>query len=129
MKLETSTPGPAKGQARVCQHCGKAYHSPRASSLYCGATCRQAAHRKAASRPQAGVSVILKALDRLGMAGRLGPTEWVLTVPRGVAFAELALIFDRKGWGHLSEAEFNAALAADGVKPHDYRPSPKKAGR
>lgn len=116
MKHETSVPAHHHGQERHCQHCGKAYHSPRASSLYCGNACRVAAHREAKKKPNPEGSLILRALVRLGMAGRSGPSEWALTVPRSVAFEELALIFNRKGWGSLSEGEFSAALSADGVR-------------
>ena len=116
MKLDTSAPAHNRGQARHCQHCGEAYRSPRASSLYCGATCRQAANRAAKAKPRKEGSLILRALVQLGMVGKVGPNEWALTVRRIEAFDELALIFNRKGWGYLSEAEFNAALVADGVK-------------
>ena len=116
MKLENCSPAQAHGRERTCQRCGKAYPSPRASSLYCGTRCRKAANRAAQANPQAECSLILKALVRLGMAGRVSATQWGLTVPREVAFEEVSLIFDRKGWGFLAQAEFDAALAADGVK-------------
>jgi hypothetical protein len=53
------------------------------------------------------------------MAGSIGPaTALGLTVPRDYAVAELRLIFDRKGWGQLSDAEFDAALSADGIRSY-----------
>lgn len=65
----------------------------------------------------AALSIIGKALLRLDMAGPIGPASALgLTVPRDHALAELRLIFNRKGWGHLSDAEFNAALSADGIQ-------------
>ena len=72
---------------------------------------------KRGTAPKAtALSVIGKALMRLGMAGPIGPaTVLGLTVPRGHALAELQMIFNRKGWGWIVEAEFDAALAADGI--------------
>lgn len=116
MKLETSAPAHDHGKERNCQHCGTAYRSPRASSLYCGATCRKAANRAAKVAPRTEGSLILRALMHLGMVGKVGANELALTVRRSEAFDELALIFNRKGWGLLTEAEFGAALAAGGVK-------------
>ena len=71
-------------------------------------------------------SVIGKALLKLKMAGPIGPVSrrsseppiYALTVERQRAFDELRFIFDRKGWGQLTEAEFSAALKADGLQAY-----------
>jgi len=77
----------------------------------------------------AGLSIIGKALLRLDMAGPIGPvTALGLTVPRDYALVELRLIFDRKGWGQLSDAEFDASLSADRIARYNTD-SPEAASR
>lgn len=41
---------------------------------------------------------------------------YALTVPADYALNEARMIFDLKGWGQLSEAEFRAVLKADGIQ-------------
>jgi hypothetical protein len=71
-------------------------------------------------------TVISKLLLRIGFAGQVGPwnaknprkPSYGLLVPHGYALAEAQLIFNRKGWGLLSEHEFNAALITDGIEAY-----------
>lgn len=42
---------------------------------------------------------------------------YALLVPRHHAYAEAQLVYERKQWGPLTEAEFDEALSADGLRP------------
>lgn len=121
-EASASTTAP-RGRERTCAQCGTIYRSLR-PSRFCSNACRCRAKRGyspkvTAPSGAARLSVIGKALLRLDMAGPIGPvTALGLTVPRDHALAELRLIFDRKGWGLLSDAEFDAALSADGIRSY-----------
>lgn len=120
VKQETSSTAPAnKGRERTCAQCGTVYRSPR-QSRYCGNACRTKAKRgaapKTAERP---LSVISKALRKLGMIGPIGPADVLgLTVPRVHALEELSYIFQRRGWGYISPTEFDEALRTDGIRSY-----------
>ena len=72
----------------------------------------------------AGWSPITKALHLAGYIGCIGPVSalskaapvYALTVPYELALDELSFQFNRKGWGHISRAEFDDALRSDGIK-------------
>ena len=125
MTTPDTTPAPARtGRERNCTQCGAVYRSPRKSS-YCSNACRMKAKRgrspapgaRPGQPPEASFTPIGRLLVRLGFVGPIGPsTLYGLTVPSSHARAELQLAFDRNGWGHLSESEFNAALSADGIR-------------
>lgn len=76
-----------RGRERTCAQCGAVYRSPR-SSTYCGNACRCRAKRGYSPKVTApvgaaGLSVVGKALLRLGMAGSIGPaTALVSTEPK-----------------------------------------------
>jgi len=65
----------------------------------------------------------LALLLRLGFAGQIGPVNardprpavYGLTVPRSTAYEELRRLYDRRGWGVLSELEFTAELKAHSI--------------
>jgi hypothetical protein len=44
------------------------------------------------------------------------PAVYGLTVPHQHALDELSFQFNRRGWGHISRAEFDDALRSDGIK-------------
>lgn len=131
-----SKPAPAArvGRERTCTQCGATYRSPRNSSLYCSPRCRKRAHRGTAPTggPRAGpsgYSIISSVLLRCGYVGRIAPSvergteppTYGLLVDRQAAFGEIAYQFDRRGWGILTRAEFDAALRADGIKDFSTR--------
>lgn len=129
-----TTPALPMGRERTCAQCGTLYRSPRANSRYCSNACRCKAKRGKSPKltapiGTAGFSIIGKLLLRLNMAGPIGPaTVYGLTVARIHALAELRLLFDRKGWGHLTDAEFDAAMSADGIRAYSTD-SPKAIER
>lgn len=124
MTTTTETPAPARaGRERTCIQCGSTYRSPRNNSRYCSNACRCRAKRgyspkASASSGTDGFSVIGKLLLRLNLAGPISQAAKLfgLTVDEGSALAELQQLFNRKGWGFLSEHEFRQALAADGIR-------------
>lgn len=72
-----------------------------------------------------------KLLLKLDFAGAIGPassrnpgpTVYGLTVPNAYACVEVRGIFNQKGWGNLSEAEFDQALLANGIQSYNtYSP-------
>lgn len=125
MTTKIKTAAPARtGRERTCTQCGAVYRSPR-KSHYCSNACRMKAKRgrspapgaRPGQPPEASFTIIGRLLVRLGFAGPIGPSNlYGLTVPASHALTELQLAFDRNGWGHLSESEFNAALSADGIR-------------
>lgn len=128
MTTETTTPARA-GRERACAQCGTVYRSPRNSSRYCSTACRMKACRGTAPTggPKSGpafFSPIVKVLLRLGFVGQIGPVSmrcsepaaYALTVERKHAYDEVRAFFDYKGWGIITEAEFFAAIKADGIQ-------------
>lgn len=115
-----STPA-LRGRERACAQCGAMYRSPRAS-LYCSNACRCRAKRglspkACAPTGTATFSPIGRLLLKLGFAGPIGRGGvYGLTVPADYALAEMRLVFDRKGWGQVTDGEFAAALSADGIR-------------
>lgn len=82
--------------------------------------------------PKAGpenFSIISKVLNVAGFVGRIGPAfdreksppVYALLTDADAAFAELAAHFDRKGWGIVTRAEFDATLRADGIQAFSTR--------
>jgi hypothetical protein len=67
--------------------------------------------------------VVLALLDGYGAIGRIEHAKDTLglLVPAAEALAEVRSSFSRKGWGFLSEADFNAALASRAVAPYRQR--------
>lgn len=127
------------GRERTCHQCGTIYRSIRSTSLYCSTRCRKRAARGTAATggPKAGHSSwhpITKALHIGGYVGRIGPLSprsaqpglYGLLVDPDTAHAELACLFNRRGWGMVSRAEFSEALKADGVQGFHTR-SPEAA--
>ena len=92
------------------------------------------AHRGSApTGPLSGFHMcpIGKLLLKMDFAGATGPvssrepgsTVYGLTVPTVYACAEVRDIFSHKGWGNLSEAEFDQALSANGIQSYNtYSP-------
>lgn len=132
---------PCRGRERSCRQCAAVYRSARSNSLYCSAACRKKAARGTAPTggPKAGPqawSVVGRLLLRGGFVGLIGPLSrrdlgpkvYGLTVEADTAHRELADLFNRRGWGILSRAEFDAALKADGVQGYSTR-SPEAAER
>ena len=121
----------ATGREQPCAHCGMVYRAKRASSRFCSDRCKKRDQRGAAPTSQIGSSLIFTLLLRLGFAGQIGPVNrrdprpavYGLTVPRSHAFDELRGLFDRKGWGVLTEAGFAADLKANGVASYDEAPA------
>lgn len=122
------------GRERGCAQCGTPFRSPRSSALYCAPACRQKAHRGTAptSGPKAGPAawgILPKALFTLGLVGQIGPVSgrsseppvYGLLVDCAAAHDDLADVFNRKGWGVISRAEFDSALRADGIRPFSSR--------
>lgn len=128
-----------KGRERTCNQCGATYRSIRSTSLYCSTPCRKKAGRGKAPTggPKAGPgawSIVGQLLVRARYVGPVSPvsrrdassTVYGLTVEAGFAYAELARLFDERGWGVLSRAEFDASLKADGIQGYSTR-SPEAA--
>ena len=133
-------PGPKKaGRERTCHQCGTVYRSLRSNSLYCSTPCRKRAARGTAATggPKAGPDSwgpITRALRIGGYVGRIGPLSPRSTQPitygllmnPNTAHADLADLFNRRGWGLVSREEFDGALKADGVQGFNTR-SPEAA--
>lgn len=128
MTTETITTAAAvRGRERTCHQCGTTFRAPR-QARYCSNACRVKAKRgrppKAAPRPDGSPTTpVGRLLVHLGMAGlvslpcRSEPKPgYALLVPRHLAYAEAQQVFEHKQWGPLTEAEFDEALAADGLK-------------
>lgn len=128
---QTNTTPARVGRERFCVQCGTSYRSPRNSSRYCSPACRKKAHRGTAPKggPRSGpeaFSIIGKLLIRGGFVGLISPTSRRSTEPAihallvdcDLAYAELASLFDWKGWGILTREEFSAALRRDGIRPY-----------
>lgn len=130
-----TAPKPKKaGRERTCHQCGTIYRSIRSNSLYCSTPCRKRAARGTAASggPKAGQSSwhpITKALHIGGYVGRIGPLSsrstqpvtYGLLVDPDTAHADLADLFNRRGWGLVSREEFAGALKADGVRGFSTR--------
>jgi hypothetical protein len=130
-----TAPKPKKaGRERTCHQCGTTYRSIRSNSLYCTTPCRKRAARGAAATggPKAGPDTwgpITRALRIGGYVGRIGPLSsrstqpitYGLLVDPDAAHAELACLFNRRGWGLVSREEFAGALKADGVQGFNTR--------
>lgn len=125
--MTTTQITPARvGRERECVQCGTVYRSPRASR-FCSNACNMKAKRgtkptRQHSSDPAAFTPVGKLLLRCNLAGPIGRTSdggraYGLTVRRRDALAEAQHIFDTKGWGLLSEGEFDAALALDGFQP------------
>lgn len=127
------------GRERTCHQCGTTYRSIRSNSLYCSTPCRKRAARGTAATggPKAGPDTwgpISKALLIAGYVGRIAPLSsrstqpitYGLLVDPDTAHAELACLFNRRGWGLVSREEFAGALKADGVQGFNAR-SPEAA--
>lgn len=120
-----------KGREQSCAQCSAIYRAKQTNSRYCSRRCIVRAQRGAVPTSAKPKSVILSLLLRLSMVGNIGPVNCRdprpavlgLTVPRSYAFVELSALFDRKGWGVLSEAEFAAELKAHGVAAYDEAPA------
>lgn len=122
------------GREQSCVQCSRVYRAARASARYCSPACRLKAHRGVpdaaavaktgkATRDPSTFTIIGKVLVKVGMAGMVarelgGLPVYGLTVPSAQALHEIAGLFDQKGWGTVSEAEFAEALAIDGIQPH-----------
>lgn len=116
-----------KGRERRCTQCSATYRSLRSTSRYCSTACRSKDYRSTATTgalPISGVCLIGKLLFHIDFAGAIGPassrdpgpTVYGLTVPNAFACSEVRGIFNQKGWGNLSEAEFDQALKANGIQ-------------
>ena len=123
-----------KGRERHCTQCSTAYRAPRSTSRYCSTACRSKAYRGTAPAGALSISCMCpigKMLLKMDFAGAIGPassrdpgpTVYGLTVPNANACAEVRGIFDQKGWGNLSEAEFDQALLTNGIQSYNtYSP-------
>ena len=130
----TNTATPGKGRERNCTQCSSAYRAPRSSSRYCSTACRSKAYRGTA--PTGALSIsrmcpIGRLLLKMDFAGAIGPassrdhgpTVYGLTVPTAYACSEVRDIFNQKGWGNLSEAEFDQAPLTNGIQSYNtYSP-------
>lgn len=127
------------GRERTCHQCGTVYRSIRSTSLYCTPACRKKAARGTAATggPKAGPDTwgpITRALRIGGYVGRIGPLSsrstqpitYGLLVDPDTARAELADLFNRRGWGLVSREEFAGALKVDGIQGFHIR-SPEAA--
>lgn len=127
------------GRERTCHQCGTVYRSITSTSRYCTPACRKRAARGAAATggPKAGPDTwgpIAKALHIGGYVGRIGPLSprspqpitYGLLVSPDTAHADLADLFNRRGWGLVSREEFDGALRADGIQGFNTR-SPEAA--
>ena len=135
-----TSPRPKKaGRERTCHQCGTVYRSLRSNSLYCTPACRKRAARGTAATggPKAGPDAwapITRALRVGGYVGRIGPLStrspqpitYGLLVNPDTAHADLADLFNRRGWGLVSREEFDGALRADGIQGFNTR-SPEAA--
>ncbi|OYU75163.1 MAG: hypothetical protein CFE32_15310 [Alphaproteobacteria bacterium PA3] len=122
------------GRERTCHQCGTIYRSIRTTSLYCSTPCRKRAARGTAATggPKAGPDSwgpISKALRIGGYVGRIGPLSprstqphtYGLLVDPDTAHADLADLFNRRGWGLVSRKELAGALKADGIQGFNTR--------
>lgn len=127
----------AASREQTCQQCSASYRAQRASSRYCGGTCKKRAQRGVPPVNRQRMSVVLALLLRLSLAGQIGPVNnrdprpavYGLTVPRFHAFATLCGIFNSKGWGVLSEAEFAAELKGQNIIAYDEAPPVRQRKR
>lgn len=127
MASAPASPATVASREQSCEQCGGSYRARRRSSRYCSNACRMKGKRGTApATARATLSPITRALLRLSLAGPISPvrsrtaepTVAALTVPRSYALGELQLLFDRNGWGSLTEAEFGEALTSDGIRPY-----------
>ncbi len=127
------------GRERTCHQCGTIYRSITSASRYCSTPCRKRAARgtTATGGPKAGPDTwgpITRALRIGGYVGRIGPLSprspqpitYGLLVDPDTARADLADLFNRRGWGLVSREEFAGALKADGIQGFNIR-SPEAA--
>lgn len=145
MTTKTMTTAPAvRGRERNCHQCGTTFRAPR-KARFCSNACRMKGKRGTPPclaedvRPSdpAQFSLIGKLLFRGGLAGQIDPARhsararptFALTVQHALALAELQLIFDRRGWGALSEREFAHALENDGIGPFATDSEPTRQRR
>lgn len=129
-------PRPKKaGRERTCHQCGTVYRSITSASRYCTPACRKRAARGTAATggPKAGPDTwgpITRALRIGGYVGRIGPLSprspqpetFGLLVDAERAYRDLAALFDAKGWGFLTRAEFDEALKDAGIRGLNTRP-------
>lgn len=135
---ETQTTANQKitGRERSCAQCATIYRALRNTSTYCSTSCRKKGSRGSPAKALGPKqwSSITKALQKVGYVGITGPVSnrinapatYALTVPPEHAYGELSYHFNRKGWGCVSQEEFNEALRLDSVEPF-YALSPKAA--